>query len=232
MHRALVFTLALLATASTTLADTAKEPTHTEQLARKLIIPSIDLDGASLITAVEFLQSRARQLDPKLKAINITISDQELATRIIDELKLRHVSFHYALTAFAEHTGTTVEFDEDSIVFKPADPAAKPDPAKPDPNSATAAKAKAMIIPVISFENVWLAEATDFFRMRSLELDHERKGINIRILGKDLAKREIKRLQLSDVSLQAALTAMAEATNCTVQFREKCIIFTPKPEKK
>lgn len=213
----------------------AGKPTATSIKAKAIEIPNIDLDGAWLAEAVDFLRQRSRELDttevdPSMRGLNIRILDPKTSNIEIHELKLRNVSLHHVFTALAEQTGTVVEFGDESILFRPAGPAKGPTVIKP--SGATAAKAKVIMVPVIDLQGSTLAEAVDFLRSRSreldtAELDPKKKGINFRILTEELSETVIHELKLRNVSTHTAITAIAEATGTVVEFGDESVLFKP-----
>jgi bla regulator protein BlaR1 len=81
-------------------------------------------------------------------------------------------------------------------------------------------KLDAIVIPVLSFEDVTLEEAVDFLRLRSVELDKTtedaaQKGVNF-IIKTTSPKAKVAALALKDVSLRKAIENVAEAAGLSM----------------
>lgn len=98
--------------------------------------------------------------------------------------------------------------------------------------TATEKKARAIEIPMIDFDSAWIGEGIDFLRQRTKELDTfefdpSRKGLNIRCLNKEVARKEVAELKLRNASVYHVLEAMAQQAGLEVEYGEESILLKP-----
>ena len=98
--------------------------------------------------------------------------------------------------------------------------------------TATEKKARAIKMPSVDITGIWIEEGVDFVRQRSieldtLELDPRKRGLNIRCLNKDVARKEIAELKLRNVSLYHVVKAMAQHAGLEAEFGEESILLKP-----
>ncbi len=91
----------------------------TQLKAESIILPSIDFEEVTLDEAVFFIDFRAKELDKQgaeNRGVNLMIvGDSGL---VIDELRLKQVSIHTALSAIALKTGASVEYGPEVITVR------------------------------------------------------------------------------------------------------------------
>lgn len=84
---------------------------------RKIIIPIVDLDGASLEEVVEFLRVRSRELDPQKRGIDIVLkASPELRAKPVT-ISMNSVPFEEVLRYITEMTGTVFRVDDFAITI-------------------------------------------------------------------------------------------------------------------
>ena len=92
-------------------------------------------------------------------------------------------------------------------------------------------KLNSIIIPIVDFENTTMAEAIDFLRLRSRELDTEPdpalKGIGFAIKGSQFANARIKELKLRNVPLGIVLQSICDSTRTRFQLTQTGIQILP-----
>jgi len=98
---------------------------------KRIIIPQLALDQASLAEAVDFIRVKAAQsdnveLDPARKGVNITVNlgppESETAKRISDlrfDLRLAQVPLATVLKYLTDITGTAFTTDDFSVIIRP-----------------------------------------------------------------------------------------------------------------
>lgn len=98
-------------------------------------------------------------------------------------------------------------------------------------------KLDSIVLPTVDFKDVYLEEAVDFFRIRSVELDHsendpKKKGVSIVIMPSDhesdSVKSPIPRMVLKNVSLGDALKLACEITQREMRVDDFAITLLPK----
>ena len=88
----------------------------------------------------------------------------------------------------------------------------------------TLKKARAITIPRVDFADTSVAEAIDFFRLRSMELDPDKTGANFVVIGTE--GMFIPSLQLRNASLETILGFVAEMTGAKVEYRDHAIVVS------
>lgn len=91
-----------------------------------------------------------------------------------------------------------------------------------------------LVIPKIDFHETTLAEAVEFLRLRSFDLDPKdpKQGVNINIFNgnEDLSKRVIKRLDLANVPVRVALAYICDSTKTRYRVEGRNISILPRKE--
>lgn len=211
-----------------------------------IIIPVIDFEDVSIEEAIDFMRTRARELDvnekdPANRGIGFVIRQPQAVPAaqgpaveekalIISELRLRNVSVLSALKYTCLLTDLQLSI-EDKIIISPKKDGDK-ELAFPVDEAAMAAlqnKLNTVMIPKIDFENVTIDEALDYLRVRFTEFDPDKKHLNL-VLVKPLGKEvpEIAELRLNNVSTAMYLKQICEATNLEYTVDDAAVILTPK----
>ncbi|MBX7209762.1 MAG: M56 family metallopeptidase [Verrucomicrobiaceae bacterium] len=95
------------------------------------------------------------------------------------------------------------------------------------PKPAIVQSAEKIVFPTVSFRDATLTEAVEFFRVKSKEVDPEKKGINIVLVG-DAAKSPAKlTLDLKQVPLTEALKYVTALAGVQLVPREATFDITP-----
>ena len=90
----------------------------TQIKAEKIMLPSLNFEETSMEEAVEFLRQRSAEsyrTEGKTRGLNYVMSGD--FPKVIDELRLRNVSFHEAHRLIAMKVGATVEYRPDVVMF-------------------------------------------------------------------------------------------------------------------
>jgi hypothetical protein len=86
-----------------------------------------------------------------------------------------------------------------------------------------------IVIPLISLNNSSLEEAIEFLRLRSLELDPDKKGVNIHILGdEELSGTIVNNLSLRNIPIFAGLKYICDLTETSLFIQGRNIVIFPK----
>lgn len=84
---------------------------------RKLVLPIVDLDGASLEEVVEFLRVRSRELDPQKRGIDIVLkASPELKSKPVT-INMSSVPFEEVLRYATEMTNTVYRVDDYAVTI-------------------------------------------------------------------------------------------------------------------
>jgi len=87
--------------------------------AESIIIPKIQLQGASVSEALELLRIKARELDPAKKGVNILINDADIPQNTQISLSLSNIPLIEALRYVAELSNLKMKARENAFVLKP-----------------------------------------------------------------------------------------------------------------
>jgi len=284
-------TLALCATAQLRGADekAAQSPSKLATKARTLILPRLQLNGATLQEAVDYLQAQAIEQDPQHAGLNLIIEKpaQDKDARV--SLDLTNAPFSEALHYVASLSKRVVRYEALATVIAPmpepgevvtrsyklpvgavanvanarewlmsqgvvfdgvacsaaivgggsqlvvrntraqqqtveaivstlvaGDKASPPAPAPAEPQSPLIAKAAAIIIPTMRFQNANLPEVLEFLRVKAREFDPDKKGVSILIRETDVPPNVNISLDLKDIPLTEALRYTAELSELQV----------------
>lgn len=101
-------------------------------------------------------------------------------------------------------------------------------PAKPSPLEA---KAAAIVIPQVHFQNATPAECVEFLRLKSRELDPDKKGLNILVRAEDMPANATISLDLRDVPLSEALKYTAELSGLSLTVEPYAYILKARANK-
>ncbi len=203
--------------------------------AQKIIIPQVELSGASIEEALDFLRAKSRELDPDKQGINIIVKDGGVPADKRITLSLRDVPLPEALHYLAElshmvavyepyavvvrHIGPPggLKFDKRSVGAKASEPARSP----------VIERAAQIIIPKLNFNGVSLSEAIDFLRVKSRDIDPQKLGVNI-IVNDDEGPSMVKlTLNLTNIPLTEALRYVTELAGMRLVAGENGYVVQP-----
>lgn len=212
----------LILTLSVRLAG--REASVRERL-EKIIIPSIELDNASLTDTLAFLGVRARELDPEKKGVNLVNFPGEGAPEPRLTISLKEIPLTEALKYVAALSDLELEFDEEAVLLRKPSGAASPKPEGLSGKSA--ALAEAIVLPVVEFAGTPLPSVLKFLQQRSRELDSEKKGLNLILAAPgEPAPEGIKiTLALRNVPLSEVLRYVAELSNLRLRYDEDAAVL-------
>lgn len=215
----------LLLTVQTRLGD---DGYLTRARLEKIVIPSIELRSASLTDALAFLRERVRELDPEKKGVNFVYIPAVDAPEPQLTVSFKQIPLTEALGYFAELSNLELEFGDAAVVMRPPSgvPAAEAQPSqKASAKSATVAAD--IVLPQVEFAGTPLPWALQFLQSRSLELDPEKKGLNLILNapGEPLADEIRITLTLRNVPLSEALRYVAELSHLKLRYDEDAVVL-------
>ncbi len=175
-----------------------------------IVIPQIQFSDATLEEAVAFLRQKSADLDtattdPNQKGVNIILkaSAQSKTARIT--LNLKDVPMSELLRYVTELSQTKFQVAPFAILVTSIDePEVKPAGTAPP----TAAKNE-IIFPRVEFRDATLAEAVEFIRIKSRDLDPTKKVVNIVVKPGGITDAKLT-LSLKNVPVSEALRYIAE----------------------
>ena len=208
----------------------ANSPRSTLQ---SVVLPTIEFVDVPLYQALDFLQIRSGELSgsPGL-GINFILKGGEELRNIPITLNLRDVSLGQALWFIAEIGHLNFSVDQHAVIVSKPDEWEKV-PARPtSTDRKVAEKVNQIVIPRVEFSEVPLPDAVDLLRTLSRELDPEKKGINLVLLG-DVGEGNTPEisLQLSRIPLAEAIRYTAQLADYEVRLENGAVLLCPTPPK-
>lgn len=207
-----------------------------------IIMPQVSFEDSSLEEAIAFIRLRSAELDagehdrfrkginfvirkprpvagqPALKPAPLTFELTNVPLRRILNEAARQSGWRYLIDDFAV---TFAPADEKDLVRNDAEPAPKVAPKVRPKAVANEDKLKVIIIPVVDFEDVTLAEAVEFLNLRAKELSKDKPVPPIKIGAKAKGNVRIKELRLRNVPLSIALKYCAESVKMPLSFNDE-----------
>jgi hypothetical protein len=122
-------------------------------------------------------------------------------------------------------SGATAAFDGETLTFKNT-------PEQVELMDALVAQSSTKrgaqwVLPKVQFQDATLTEAIEFLRIKSRELDPEKKGLNILVKPGGDPTASIT-MQLSNVPAYEALRYVAELAGCKLTVEGDVFVITPK----
>jgi bla regulator protein BlaR1 len=190
-------------------------------------LPRVSFKDSSVEEAVDFLRLRANELDPAPKnqaerGVNFVIKAPKDFQVAPVTLELKDVSLRKAIENVAEASGLAMTVDPFAVTLSPRTAAEK---------GAGKLKGKAMemasdiVIPVLDFESVSLAEAVEFLNGKAAELAEEGKAPVIELSANANKDAAIKELRLRNVPLSEAVKYISEAAKEPLSADDEVIRF-------
>jgi beta-lactamase regulating signal transducer with metallopeptidase domain len=121
--------------------------------------------------------------------------------------------------------GSTVAFDGKNLTFRNTPEQVELMDALVAQSSTK--KGAQWVLPKVQFHEATLAEAVEFLRIKSRELDPEKKGLNILVKPGGDPMAQIT-MQLKDVPAYEALRYVAEVASCKLTVEGDVFVITPK----
>lgn len=178
----------------------------------EIIIPRVQFQGATVEEAIEYLRVKTRAISPDPAAPGVSILYRESippSTATIS-MDLKDVPLGEALRYVAERARLKMSIRPYAVVLEPSIPEGAANSRKP--KTVVEIPAGKIILPSVEFRDTPLADCLDFFRIKSRELDPDKKGVNIIIKPGGDASARIT-LSLKNVPLSEALRYCAALAN-------------------
>ena len=203
----------------------------------EIIIPSVQFQGASVEEAIEYLRVKSRELspDPAAPGVSIIYRQGNPPSKAAISMDLKDVPLGEALRYVVDLASLKMIIQPYAVLIGPADdPAFAKSAAAPavlDPVSKLGeivipAPAAKIIIPSVEFRDSTLTECIDFIRIKSRELDPDKKGVNIIVKPGGDASARIT-LSLKDVPLSEALRYCSALANHKLTSDAQTFFLTP-----
>jgi hypothetical protein len=163
-----------------------KFPSSLELRLARQLIPTVQFQDALVEEAVEYLHISRGCLDESAitpaqpQHINIILKAGAFPAPPTFSLDLKNVPRGEALRYIAELAGLKLRFHAHAVVISPVDDALDA-PILIESKGIAKALADKLIIPKIEFQNATLRDAIDFVRIKSRELDPDKKGTQITV---------------------------------------------------
>lgn len=152
-----------------------------EAVWQRVIKPTVQFQKATIEEACGYLSESIRHacdFSGERPAFNIVLkSTSEASARLLD-LDLKNIPISEALRYIAELAGLKLRFHAHAVVFSPEDDALDA-PILIESKGRAKVLADKLVIPQVEFQNATLRDAIDFVRIKSCELDPDKKGIQI-----------------------------------------------------
>lgn len=197
-----------------------------EEKVQKIIFPVVQFKDATIEQALEYVRVKSRDLDtitqaPNAKGVSIVLRGGALTDTI--SLDLKDAPLIDVVRYCAERVGLQYRVEQHAVVLaasfeeKPAPPAATPPPVL--------GNADKIVFPTVQFSKASILAATEYFRVKSRELDPEKKGVNI-VVKPGGADVKIT-LDLRDIPLPHALAYAAELSGHQLAEDGQSYLLTP-----
>ena len=156
-----------------------------------IIIPKLDLREATFAETVDFLKRKSVALDPEKEGVKITappdVKDFHLTA------SLRDISLGEVLKYVADLGNMKLLVEEGGVKFVPGHVEPKPDAGLEVEKIKK--KLATIVLPRMEFREAHLRAALDYLHQASVQLDPEKKGVNIVLRLEDAALAAPKAVQ-------------------------------------
>jgi len=195
----------------------------------KIIIPHMQFQSATVAECIEYLRAQSSTLDttttdPTARGVNILYSPGNPPSNAAISLDLKEIPLGEALRYIVELANLKMSIQPSAVVIAQNFPATAAD--SPEPKPAEESPASKIIFPSIEFRDATLNECIDFLRIKSRELDPDKKGVNIILKPGGESSVRIT-LSLKNVPLSEALRYCAELSNQTLTSDAQSYFVTP-----
>lgn len=198
----------------------------------RIILPRVVFNEVRLEDALEFLRVKSRAhdtttSDEKRKGVPIILrkGDKPTGTVSVDltNIPLKEALKHITELAGCQYRVTpyAVLVEQSATMKTPSAPGVTADVAVPMPKSGT------IILPQVEFRDVTLADALDFIRVKSRDLDPAKKGVNIVVKPGMADLKAGITLSLKEVPVSEALRYIAELSNHRLTADTHSFCLTP-----
>ncbi|MFN0075252.1 MAG: hypothetical protein ACKVY0_02135 [Prosthecobacter sp.] len=170
-----------LAVSGVLFAQQAADVPTVQQKLEKIIFPTVQFQDATIQQALEYLRIKSRDLDtiteaPGQKGVSFVVK-MDGTTPAPISLDLKNVPLLEALRYCTELSGLKYRVEAHAVLVAPVfvetpiPPAATPPPV--------VGNADQIIFPTVQFAGATIAEAAEYIRVKSRDLDPAKQGVNI-----------------------------------------------------
>jgi beta-lactamase regulating signal transducer with metallopeptidase domain len=197
-----------------------------ESKINRLILPRIQFRQATIHEVVEFIRQKSVVLDtatadPTEKGINIVLAASEKAAETKINLELVDIPLSVVLKFVAQLSDLRLVIEPHAVVLLAQDSTkAALSGGEIRPTGG------AVRLPKVQFRQATLTDAVDFIRFKTLNLDPEKKGLNIVVKPGGAPETKID-LQLYNIPAWEALRYCAQLAGYTLSAEENLAVLTP-----
>lgn len=196
-----------------------------EETAAKVILPQVRLANATVDEAIELLRTKAAELTPDRKGINLLNIGQPEARLSLD---LKEVSLKEALGAIAKSANMDLQYDPSAIVLSPRGflrPAVGLQAGSQE--TMVAAKASAIHLPQMDFRQAVFKDVVSFMREEVRRANPEEIRFDIVLDDESPAARKHITFHLQDISMLDLLHYVALLGDHSLAPEGKALVFRP-----
>ena len=210
-------------------SKTAPPIDYIRQKLEKIIIPHMQFQGATVAECIAYLRAKSHDLDkltadPNARGVNILYRPGDPPSDAAISLDFKEIPLGEALRYVVELASLQMSIQPNAVVIAESLPGTAPDTPEPTPVMVPASSK--IIFPSIEFRDATLTECIDFLRIKSRDLDPDKKGVNIIVKPGGDASARIT-LSLKGVPLSEALRYCAELANHKLTFDAQSYFITP-----
>ena len=198
-------------------------------LMRSIVIPEIEFQETNIRDALEFLQHKSVELDPDRGGVNLVMDTKAKPTTTVS-LTLREITLGQAISHVVRQAGLDLRIDSNAVfVTANGKGNMSSHQLSVDAEKALAQldqKLRTITIPQLEFRDTPLSDAVDFIRVKSRELDPDRRGINL-VRDSLVDGNTPITLKLTRVPLKEALRYTAELSDAQVGLEPNAVVLVP-----
>ncbi len=208
-------------------AQSSAEAPTVQQKLEKIIFPTVSFQNATIQQALEYLRVKSRDLDtisedPGQKGVSFVVK-MDGTTPAPISLDLKNVPLLEALRYCTELSGMKYRIEAHAVMVA-SDFAEQPIPPEATPPPVVG-NAEQIIFPTVQFAGATIAEAAEYLRVKSRDLDSAKQGVNI-VVKPGGADAKIS-LDLRNIPLSYAISYIAEISGHQLTADAHAYILTP-----
>lgn len=208
----------------------AAEKSTAMEKAEKIILPKIEFVDATVKEAVDFFIAKSRALDPDKTGVNIVLKLPEGDTTKLS-LSLEDVPLSEALKYLAGLASLKIGTTPNAILLQPVEGAGVlAEPAAGTPEAALLKQARSIVLSSVQFKDAKVTECVDFLRVKSRDLDPQKKPVNIVMMPSKTSGDLKITLNLTNVSVVDVLNYVAELSGLKMEVNASAFALHPRAE--
>lgn len=189
----------------------------------------MQFQSATVAECIEYLRAKSSTLDtttpdPTARGVNILYRPGNQPSNAAITLDLKEIPLGEALRYIVELASLKMSIQPSAVVIAQSFPATAAN--SPAPKPPTESPSSRIPFPSIEFRDATLTECIDFIRIKSRDLDPDKKGVNVILKpgGNETARIT---LSLKNVPLSEVLRYCAELTNHKLTSDAQTFFLTP-----